>query len=431
MMASSGNANAAGKGYLVPVARPGQPPAELAQRMQERYDPNTKKAKPGLLDKIFSPTASPKTMPKTEPVPEKPRSSPKKENGKKEKTSKEKDKSNKEKTSKEKVKVTENKKAPPCRLTRKQLGLDETTFARLDANKDGILDNAELAAFVQRSPDVSLVVSFGDKADKPLALASVVGRPAALADKIHLQDAVSMLDLGATRMELRRSAEKKRYNRLQDLVKQQLTALFKAADKDNNGYIDEKEAKGNGVIGGFFKQMDRDGDGKVTVKEILTYLDDMSKLQERATEASVTLVLRDQSRGLFDLLDTNRDGRLSVREIKRTPTLLAKLGRQDRGYLEAKDIPHSYQLTLRRGAAEAGFNQEAFFAERYFGGGSREETATAHGPNWFRKMDRNRDGDVSRKEFLFSAELFRKIDTDGDGLISLEEAEKAGDLSRN
>ena len=39
-------------------------------------------------------------------------------------------------------------------------------------------------------------------------------------------------------------------------------------------------------------------------------------------------------------------------------------------------------------------------------------------------MDRNRDGDVSRKEFLFSDELFRQIDTDGDGLISVEEAER-------
>jgi hypothetical protein len=44
---------------------------------------------------------------------------------------------------------------------------------------------------------------------------------------------------------------------------------------------------------------------------------------------------------------------------------------------------------------------------------------------WFQKMDRNRDGFVSQREFLFDDEKFRKIDTDGDGLISLEEAGKA------
>ena len=47
----------------------------------------------------------------------------------------------------------------------------------------------------------------------------------------------------------------------------------------------------------------------------------------------------------------------------------------------------------------------------------------ARGPAWFRKMDVNGDGDVSRREFLGSKEDFDRIDTDHDGIITLEEAE--------
>jgi hypothetical protein len=45
-------------------------------------------------------------------------------------------------------------------------------------------------------------------------------------------------------------------------------------------------------------------------------------------------------------------------------------------------------------------------------------------------MDRYGDGDVSRREFPGSDELFKKIDTHGDGLISLEEATRADELFR-
>jgi Ca2+-binding EF-hand superfamily protein len=396
------NGNAAGNKYLVPIPKPGQAPAELAGRMAELYDPGARKPFAKLSASFPKPQGPPPAPPKgTSKV-----TQPAKANDK----------------------SKESKKETECKLTRKQLGLDEATFARLDANKDGVLDSKELAAFVQRDPDLCFVVSFGDKADKPLALGTVDGKPTALADEIHFQDSVSLVDLGKTRLELRRDADKRTTNRFLDYVKPQFRALFKSADKDNNGYLDEKEAKKGPFFGGVFKQMDRDGDGKVTEKELLAFFDNMIDLENRAKNACATMVLRDQSRGLFDLLDSDRDVRLSVREINQAPKLLARPG--SKGFLQKEDIPPCYQLTLRRGPARpGGSNQEEVFAERYFSD-YEEEQAAQPGPAWFRKMDRNRDGDVSRKEFLFSDELFRKIDTDGDGLISRKEAENAGDLSR-
>ena len=48
------------------------------------------------------------------------------------------------------------------------------------------------------------------------------------------------------------------------------------------------------------------------------------------------------------------------------------------------------------------------------------------GPLWFRALDRNGDGDVSRKEFAGTDAQFKQYDADGDGLISADEAD-AGD----
>ena len=50
-------------------------------------------------------------------------------------------------------------------------------------------------------------------------------------------------------------------------------------------------------------------------------------------------------------------------------------------------------------------------------------TETMSGPEWFKRMDRNRDGDVSRREFPGPIPMFLSIDIDQDGLISLEVAQ--------
>jgi Ca2+-binding EF-hand superfamily protein len=314
------------------------------------------------------------------------------------------------------------------KLSRKDLGLDEATFAKLDSNGDGVLDASELARFLDRPADVEMVIRLGAKAGE--ARVELAGKAGPLTGKVKWLPGLALLELGATRVELR-GTDADRADRLGGLLRQQYVAQFKQADKDASGYLDEKEAKASGLFKDLFQAMDRKGNGKVYEKDLIAYLDQLVKLKNLGRAGCVTLVLTNQSRGLFDLLDVDRDGRLSVREMRGAVKLLDQLGAAGKGFLTRADMPKSYLLTLRRGGSlRGGFDFNAALEEIYGGYEATDVDYPTAGPLWFQKMDKNRDGDVSRKEFLGTDEQFRLIDTDGDGLISLEEALRYDALQR-
>ena len=316
-------------------------------------------------------------------------------------------------------------KADTAKLSRKDLGLDEATFAALDTDGDGFLDAKELAGFVKRAPDLELVAHLGSPGDpqRGMELLNPNGRPGPLASKVKTFGGLAMLDLATTRVELR-GYDESAPDGFAPFLRLQYSVIFKQADKNGDGYLDEKEANAS-IFGSAFKAMDRDGDGKVSEQELNAYLDLLGDLQARAKKACVSLAVSDESRGLFDLLDTNRDGRLSVREMRGAVAWLAKLDREGKGYITRGDMPRSYRLAVHRGPAGSGPDDYSAVLSRLYGGAGKAESyyAPTAGPLWFRKMDRNRDGDVSRREWLGSEEMFRQIDTDGDGLISAAEAD--------
>jgi Ca2+-binding EF-hand superfamily protein len=312
-------------------------------------------------------------------------------------------------------------------LTRKDIGLDEAAFKQLDANGDGQLDLDELARFTRRAADLELTIRLGAGAmgEPRLVLADVAGKPPGLAGRTRRGQDSLVLSLDASQLDIETKAEGSGGRNNIEFLRQVYESQFDFADKEGKGYLEEKDAKQN-VFNNSFKAMDLDGDGKLTRKEVLEYVDRLVSLQTRALKSQLSVHTAEASRGLFDLIDTNRDGRLSVRELRDAVKLLERLDRNGDGFLDPTEVPRTYQATLSQGPFGGSQFGGQFDPSQLF----KSLPETTAGPLWFRKMDLNRDGDVSRREFIGTKEEFDRIDTDGDGLISAMEADRYDALKR-
>jgi Ca2+-binding EF-hand superfamily protein len=301
------------------------------------------------------------------------------------------------------------------RLDAKALGL-----TKLDRDQDGWLDEEELARLAEVTPDMELKVRLG-KRQKGESLVEVIRKGKSLR-KVETTDQNVVLTIDNARLELR-GPESKETTALRIDFDARYKTQFKNADADNNDYLDRQEAQRNPLFRGLFAAMDRDGDGMLYEKEMLAYLAQVAKLRTLAARSCVTLVVKDDGKGLFERIDTDGDGRLSVRELRNMAKVLLRLDQDSDGKLALAEVPRGFRGSFEEGAASS---RSGDVLVAFVGDGMdrtpppRERTK---GPMWFRKMDRNRDGDVSSKEWLGSDESFKEVDADGDGLISPEEAE--------
>jgi Ca2+-binding EF-hand superfamily protein len=307
-------------------------------------------------------------------------------------------------------------------LTREECNFDDVTILRLDRDGNGKLDGEELDEWRTGPADLLVSLSISSGAAQCVArIETDAGDLAARGFTVkQVETGRLIVRTGRQPIEFWAFAPVISANQ-QPPLKQQYQYLFQQAAGGKDHVIEKDLSGPNAVqfqfIRTIFDAADANADGKLARTEFDEFFD----LQDSFRNVALAVTPAVQTPTLFQLLDENRDGRLGVRELRTSWNRLLPLEPGEGDVVTKAAIQPSVSIRVTRGADRFNSNQVQFDVRLQ--NPNQSAPIPQKGPVWFRKMDRNADGDISRIEFLGTRAEFNSIDTDRDELISLLEAE--------
>lgn len=305
----------------------------------------------------------------------------------------------------------------PAGIPPAKLGLSAAVVETFDKDGNGLLTESELADTLSHlSADLAIIVKIPDPETRRPRMLVEVNRESSVFKFTRENDRSGKLSLGGVDVRLRvmvstgNSFDNRQFYRLQ----------FLRADGDKNRYLNEQEFPAVNLANSSFRMVDADQDGMIVVDELINYVD----LEAQAAESFALMTVNREGQSIVDLIDGDGDQRLTLREFQRAFGRLRKLDRNADGQIAAAEAIVNYDATFEMGKPRI-FNEQQMMQQQAMQS-SVVVAEPSVGPVWFRKMDRNRDGDVSQREFLGPLPVFERLDKDVDGLISSSEAESAG-----
>ncbi|MGD9722884.1 MAG: hypothetical protein AB7O59_22230 [Pirellulales bacterium] len=306
-------------------------------------------------------------------------------------------------------------------------------FAALDADRSGQVELSEVAGLLTAPPSVVVKVSFGrstDRAEPPRM--ELVSRAEGLkAAGVAVEQSAGRLDFKLPGAKVTLYA----LDRVNGSGRAAAASTeFARLDADKNSHLDAKELAADGVLASMpLADVDANQDAQLTLEEFT------QAIVTRPTygEAQVQALLAETADPLFDWLDQRTDGRLTSRELAGATARLEELDANGDGMLGPNEIPDRVSCAIARGMGDMMGNR----ANRYMPMPAAESPTASATLRWHAAMDRNGDGEISRREFLGTPQQFAQMDANGDGFIGSDEvradkaaeekAPTAGDASDN